>query len=160
MTKHPMQSRYPAPAATVLKMMTDREFHIRKLEKLGLPKYEVLDHHFDGEQFRIRIERRVPVQMPGTKKAAGETTVINEEHWNLVSRTGIVKAEPKGMPLEMSCEATMRDDGDGCVIDYEWSIHAKVPVVGAQLEKFVISDMESRTAQEHAVAVSLLDDYR
>ena len=159
MTKHPMKTRYPAPAETVLRMLTDREFHARKLEKLGLPKYEILDHAFDGQQFRIRIERRVPVTMPGGKKA-GETTVINEEHWNIAERKGLVKVETKGMPLQMSCESSMTEDGDGCIVTLDWSIEAKIPVVGGQLEKFVVSDIEHRAADETRVALELLEDYR
>jgi hypothetical protein len=160
MTKHQMKARYPASSATVIRMMTDKAFHVAKLEKLGLSKYEVLDHQFDGKQFSIRIERKVPVQMPGMKKSAGESTVVNEEKWDVAARTGSVAAHPQGMPLEISAVTAMADDGDGCVVTYDWNIHAKIPLVGGQLEKFVIGDMESRAAEETRVAVELLADYR
>jgi hypothetical protein len=159
-TRHVMKAHYPAPAAVVLKMMSDRAFHTRKLEALGLTQYEVLDHALDGQAFRIRIERKVPVQMPGMKKAAGETSVVNEERWDLSTRRGEVVVEPAGMPVEMKAALSIAEDGDGSVITFDWVINAKIPVVGGTLEKFIVSDMESRAAEETRAAVSLLDAYR
>ncbi len=159
-TRHEMKAHYPAPAAVVLKMMGDKAFHTRKLEGMGLTKYEVLDYACDAREFRIRIERKVPVQMPGMKKAAGETSVVNEEVWNLQTRTGRVRVEPAGMPVEMNAALTITDEGDGSVITFDWTINAKIPVVGGTLEKFIVSDMESRAAEETRVAVSLLESYR
>ena len=159
-TRHEMKARYPAPADTVLKMMTDRAFHTRKLDGMGLSQYQVLDHACSGNDFRIRIERKVPVQMPGMKKAAGETTVINEESWNLATRSGRVRVQPAGMPVEMNAELSISDEDDGSVITFQWTIDARIPVVGATLEKFIVSDIESRAAEETRAAVALLDAYR
>ncbi|MDI3259332.1 MAG: DUF2505 domain-containing protein [Sinobacteraceae bacterium] len=159
--KHEMQTRYPAPATAVVKMFADRDFHVRRLEALGYAgKYRVLAHRFDGKDFSIRIERKVPVQMPGVKKAAGETTVVNEETWNLRSKTGKVTVEAQGMPLSMSCETAIRDEGDACVVNYRWDVRARIPLVGGALEKFAIADMERRAAEETRVGIELLADYR
>lgn len=159
--KHQMQARYPARAVAVIRMFADKEFHVRRLEALGYAgKYRVLAHRFDGNEFSIRIERRVLVQMPGLKKAAGETTVVNEEAWDLLSKTGSVTVEAQGMPLSMSCETAIRDDDNGCVVDYRWEVRAKIPLVGAALEKFAIADMERRAAEETRVGVELLAEYR
>lgn len=161
-TKHETTTRYPAPADTVLKMMTDRGFHERKLGALGLAKYQILDHAFDGQDFRIKIERKVPVQAPGmVKKAlAPETTVVSEESWNLAARRGRVAVAPQGMPVEMSCEVSIADDGSDSVITHRWNIEAKIPVVGGTLEKFIVSDMDNRAAEETRVAIELLQAYR
>ena len=103
--KHKSQARYPASAEVVLRMFTDKAFHTGKLDAMGLKNYQVLDHAFDGKDFRIKIQRKVPMQAPAVvKKFVGaESTVINEERWNLKTRTGRVLVEPVGMPLEMSC---------------------------------------------------------
>jgi hypothetical protein len=159
--KHEMQARYPARAATVAKMFADKEFHVRRLEALGYAgKYRVLAHRLDGKDFSIKIERRVPVQMPGLKKAAGETVVINEEAWDLESQIGRVVVEAQGLPLTMSCQTAIRDEGRGCVVDYRWDVRAKLPLVGAALEKFAIADMQRRAAEETRVSIELLARYR
>ncbi|MFA5941049.1 MAG: DUF2505 domain-containing protein [Sinimarinibacterium sp.] len=157
--KHEMQARYPAPSEVVIRMMTDRDFHTRRLEALGMTRYRVLDHAFDGREFRIRIERHVPVQMPGLKGGA-ETVVVNEECWNVSTRSGSVTVEAKGMPVQMSCTTRMSDDGDGCVLSFDWDISASIPLVGKTLEKFIVTDMGNRAEDETRAGVSLLDGYR
>ncbi|MEQ1438835.1 DUF2505 domain-containing protein [Fontimonas sp. SYSU GA230001] len=157
--KHEMQARYPAPADVVIRMMTDREFHTRRLERLGTSRYRVLEHAFDGQDFRIRIERHVPVRMPGLKGGA-ETVVVNEERWNVATRAGSVVVEAGGMPVQMSCTTRIADDGDGCVLRFDWDIDASIPLVGKTLEKFIVADMEQRAEGETAAGISLLDAYR
>ncbi|MDR3417509.1 MAG: DUF2505 domain-containing protein [Nevskia sp.] len=161
--KHRTEARFPASPEVVLRMFTDRSFHTRKLEAMGLQnRYEVLDYAFDGNDFRIRIQRRVPVQAPGVVKkvVSAESTVVNEERWNLKSRTGAVKVEPQGMPLDMSCVLGLAGTAEGCVVSYDWTIKARIPVVGGALEKFVVADLQSRSAEEHEAAMRLLAEYR
>jgi hypothetical protein len=160
--KHESSVRYPAPIDVVIRMFTDRDFHVRKLDRLASGSYEVLDHENDGQHFRIRIERRVPVQMPGLMKKAApsETRVVNEEHWDIASRTGRVLVEPQGMPVEMSCETRMQEENGSCVVSYSWNVKAKIPVMGGTLEKFIVSDMDKRAAEEAEVAIGLLENYR
>ena len=160
--KHEMKARYPAPSSVVIRMFSDKDFHTRKLEALGLLKYQVLEHQFDGQEFRIKIERKVPVEAPGMVKKVVplETTVVNEECWSVASKTGRVLVQAQGMPLEMSCSTAMTDEGQECVITYHWDINATLPLVGATLEKFVVADMERRAAEETQVGISLLQAYR
>ena len=160
--KHQSQARFPAPAAVVLRMFTDRAFHTRKLDAMGLKNYEVLEHAAKGDEFRIRIRRKVPMQAPAmVKKFVGaESTVVNEERWNRAKGSGSVLVEPVGMPLEMSCATSVKDEGAGCVVRYDWTINAKVPLVGGALEKFVVSDLEKRAGEETRIALEMLDDYR
>jgi len=59
--KFDIKARYPAPAATVLKMFMDKEFHAKKLVALGITKSRVLEHDAKGDDFRIKVERKVPL---------------------------------------------------------------------------------------------------
>ncbi|MBI2384279.1 MAG: DUF2505 domain-containing protein [Gammaproteobacteria bacterium] len=160
--KHEMKARYPASSEVVLKMFSDPAFHTRKLEAMGLSKFTVLSQGLDGDEFHIRIERRVPLDAPGVVKKVvpAESSVVNEERWNLKKKTGRVIAEPKGIPIDMSCTASFKDDGKDCVITYVWDVRAKVPLIGGALEKFVCSDMERRFADETRAAIPLLAGYR
>lgn len=159
--KHKSQARYPVPSAVVIRMFTDKAFHTRKLDQMGI-KYKVLEHDSSPKEFRIRIERKVPMNAPGVvKKLFGaETTVVNDESWNPAARTGRVKVMPQGVPVEVSCTASMKDEGGGCVISYDWDINARVPLIGGAVEKFVIGDMEKRADEETQVGIGLAKDYR
>lgn len=159
--KHEMKARYPASSAVVMKMFADRDFHTRKLEATGYAgKYQVLNCTGDGKSFSIRIERKVPVSMPGMGKNAPESTVVNDETWNLASKTGRVVVELKGMPLEMSCLTSMKDEGKDCVVSYQWEVKSKIPLVGGTIEKMVVNDMEKKAEEETQAAITLLKDYR
>ncbi|MGH8428902.1 MAG: DUF2505 domain-containing protein [Solimonas sp.] len=159
--KHEAKSRYPAPADQVMKMFSDPAFHARKLDALGMAgKYEVLAQGRDGDEFFIRIERRVPIQLPGMKKGAGESVVAHEERWNAQTRTGRVVVETRGIPVAISCDAAISDDAGGAVVEYSWLIESSLPIVGRTLEKFVVSDMNSRSEQETKAGIDQLENYR
>jgi hypothetical protein len=159
--KHQSKARYPAPAAIVLKMFADPKFHTGKLDKLGF-KYRVLDQKNAGGEFSIRIERKVPMDAPGIVKkfVPLETTVVNEEAWNLAAKTGRVKVQPQGIPVDCSCKVTIKDEGSGCVITYDWEINARVPLVGGTLEKFIVGDMDKRAGDETALGIKMVEAYR
>lgn len=155
--KHQMKAVYPASAERVLKMFSDASFHTRKLEAMGLSKYRVLDSGDDGSSFRIRIERKIPIQLMG--KSTGDSTVAHEERWNRKTLSGVVTVETRGIPLAMSCTAQVRDQGKSCVIDYQWTVDSSLPLVGGKLEKMAVSDMDKRFEEERLAAVALLDAY-
>lgn len=160
--KHQNQARYPAPAEVVMRMFTDINFHTRKLDQMGFSSYRVVEHAFDGKSFRIKVERKVPMQVPGVLKKVvpTESTAINVESWDVQAGTGSVTVEPVGMPLEISCQARFEKRGAECTVHYDWNIKAKIPLVGGALEKFVAADMDKHFARETAIGVKLLADYR
>jgi hypothetical protein len=162
--KHQSTARYPVSAEVVLRMFADQAFQTRKLDAMGLPKYRVLDYQFDGKRSSIRIERKMELKMPGLglmkKATVAEQTFINEESWDIPGRKGTVKVTVQSMPVEMACKVSAVDEGGGCVLTYDWDVHAKIPVVGGTLEKFVCGDIDKRAGDEAKAAMSLLPDYR
>lgn len=160
--KFDIKARYPAPSAVVLKMFMDKDFHAKKLQVLGIAKSRVLDHAASGDDFRIKVERKVPLNAPGMIKKfiPAEATVVSEEKWNRASKSGSVKVEPAGVPVEIRCTARLADDAKGCTITYAFEVTARVPLVGGALEKFIASDMETKFAEEAKAAATLLDPYR
>lgn len=155
--KHEIKSRYPASAETVMRMFANPEFHTAKLQGLGLKKYEVLDQEAKGDDFRIKIERKVPLDAPALvrKVVPAETTAISEERWNLRTRKGKVSISP-GIPVDMNCEAAITEAGSECVVIYHWEVKARVPLIGGALEKFICSDLESKMVDETRVTASLI----
>lgn len=160
--KFDIKARYPAPSAVVLKMFCDKAFHEKKLAAMGLARSRVLEHEAKGDEFRIRIERKVPLQAPGMVKkfVPAEATVTSEERWNQAQKNGRVRIEPAGIPVDINCTARFADDAQGCVITYAFDVNARVPLVGGALEKFIASDMESKFADEGRAAAALVDAYR
>lgn len=159
--EHKTQARYPASSDVVIAMYTDNGFHERKMQALGID-FEILEGNFDGDQLHIKTRRNVPVDAKGlaAKFMPSTTVVVNDERWRQSDKSGAVSVSLQGVPLEMSATAQMTDDGDECVITYNWTITAKLPIGGGKLEKFVANDMGDREAKEHETAIEMLDDYR
>lgn len=159
--KHTTQARYPASSDVVMKMFCDTAFHTRKMDMLGV-RYEVLEDGSDGDEYRIKAVRHVPIEASGiVKKIMPETTtVVNDESWRMSDKTGAVVIETKGVPMDMSCSAHMRDEGDECIVQYDWDVKARIPLGGGALEKFVINDMKKGEAREREIGISCLDQYR
>ena len=159
--KQEIKSRYAATADVVMRMFADPAFHTAKLQGLGLKKYEVLEQSAQGDYFRIRIERKVPLDAPALvrKVVPAEATAISDERWNLKTRKGKVSIDP-GIPVDMSCEASIDDVGSECVVTYVWEVKARVPLIGGTLEKFICSDLTGKMVEETRVAAGLLKSYR
>ena len=156
--KHEIKSRYAASAEVLMRMFANPEFHTAKLQGLGLKKYQVLEQQAKGDDFRIRIERKVPLDAPALvrKVVPAEATAISDERWNLRTRKGTVSISP-GIPVDMNCEASITDAGAGeCLVSYVWDVRAKVPLIGGPLEKFICSDLESKMVDETRVTASLI----
>src|SRR3546814_11332438 len=119
---------------------------------------KVLAQKRDARQFSIRVERKVPVQVPGIGKKA-EATVVNEEIWNFAGKTGVINVDPGAMPLKCSCTAALKSDGKGTVVTYTWEVKATVPLIGGKIEKMAIADMDARFDEETRAANELLKDY-
>ena len=155
------KDRYPASSDVVIKMFSDPDYHVKKMNKLGI-KHEILSSNTAGDEFTIKAKRYMPIDASGAvKKVLGETTeVTNTESWHVSNKTGAVAVETKGVPLKMSCTGKMVDVGDECDVIYDWEINAKIPLVGGALEKFVAGDMQKSQAKELAVAHTLLADYK
>lgn len=162
--KHEMKVHFPENSDVVIKAFTDKAFHTGKLEQMGISNYEVLDHQFDGEDFSIRIRRRVAldVPVPGAVKRLignGEVPVIHEDCWNATSRTGHVNMDIQGMPIELQCQLSLDDEAGGCVYTYLWDIQANVPLVGGKLEKTLVTDLDQKIPVETQAGIALLDNY-
>ena len=160
--KFDIKAKYPASSAVVLKMFMDKDFHAKKLGVLGIQKSRVLEHAASGDDFRIKVERKVPLDAPGIVKkfVPAEATVVSEEKWNRAAKTGTVKIEPAGVPVDIRCNARFADDAQGCTITYAFDVSARVPLVGGALEKFIASDMQAKFAEEARAAITLLEPYR
>ena len=145
--KQTIKARYPAPSSVVIKMMTDRKFYTDRLELQGIKDYEVLEHSA-GKDFSIKIKRRVTA-----------INVTSLETWNAAKKTGTITVELQGMPMEVSCTTALADEGDGCVLTYDWDIKSKVPLVGGKIEKQFAGENEKAIPEQTRLGIQLLKNY-
>ncbi len=156
--KHEVKVRYPASASAVIGLFTDAAFYPRKLEALGVPSFKVLEAREGKSDLTIKLQLHVPMQVPGVLKKVipSDMTVTQEESWDKTSRTGTVRVHSAASPADMSCKASIAEDGKACIVTYTWEVKARIPLIGGTLEKFICSDIEERGRREQAAAEKLV----
>lgn len=162
--QHVIEVRFPASSDVVIKAFTDKDFHLKKVDALGSTGVELLDDSDDPDHFYVKIRRQMPVEVdvPGAlKKLVPSTaTLVHKDAWSASSKTGHIDIDISGVPVDLSAEVSLRDEGDECVYRYEWNIKAKVPLVGGKLEKLLAEDMDQKIPKETEASIPLLDAYR
>ena len=147
--KQTLEARFPASSTVVIKMMTDKKFYTDRLDLQGIKGYEVLGHKFDGKDFSVTIKRKVSA-----------INVTSVETWNVAGRKGTITVDLQGMPLQVSCETSLKDEGKGCVLTYKWDVNLKVPLIGGKIEKQFAGENEKAIPEQTRLGIQLLKNYQ
>jgi len=154
---------FDKPAATVLKMFSDKAYFEKKYQSLGYKNIEVLEHSADAKRFRIKVRYVAPNSAPVpdfAKKFLGETnTVTQSDTWDLEKKTGRLEAEIKGVPVKVSADMRLADEGSGSANTLKWNLSCGIPFIGGKLEEFVGSDIKSKGKADMAKSREILKNY-
>ncbi len=154
--------RYNKDADTVMAMFADREYFERKYAETTIA-YEVLEHERSDERFRIRCKLTMPsnVPIPGfAKKFLGETmNVVQEDTWDLRTRTGRLSIELHGAPVHIFADMALKQGGEGAENHVHWTIECKIPLIGGKVAKLVADDILAKSPGDMEVSNRILADY-
>jgi hypothetical protein len=139
---------FDKPAATVLKMFSDKAYFERKYKELGYKDILILEHSSDSRKFRIkaRFTAKSDAAIPDfARKFLGDTSVITQsDTWDLEKKTGKLEAEIKGVPVKVSADMTLKDEASGSSNNLKWNISCGIPLIGGKLEQVVSSDIQAK----------------
>jgi hypothetical protein len=154
---------FDRPAATVLKMFSDKTYFEKKYAALGYKNIEVLEHKLDAKKFRIKVRYTAPNSAPVpdfAKKFLGATnTVTQTDAWDLEKKTGRLEAEIKGVPVKVAADMKLADEGGGAANSLKWNLDCGIPFVGGKLEQLVAADIQSKAQGDLATSRELLKGY-
>ena len=154
---------FDKPAATVLKMFSDKAYFERKYKDFGYTGIKVLEHAVDAKKFRIKVQYQAPNSAPVpdfAKKFLGETnTVTQSDTWDLEKKTGRLEAEIKGVPVRISADMKLADEGGGSANTLKWNLSCGIPLLGGKLEQIVASDIQSKAKSDVAKSREILKGY-
>lgn len=154
---------FSKPAATVMKMFSDRAYFERKYRMLGFTGIEVLEHEKSDKRFRIKVRyiAKNDVQVPDMLKKfmPSQITVVQEDAWDLTRMTGHLDVEIKGTPVKVSADMTLKDDGKGSINLLKWNVSSSVPLLGGKLEKLAADDIHAKAGNDVAITQKILEDY-
>lgn len=154
---------FDKPAATVLKMFSDKAYFEKKYQSLGYKDIQVLEHAADAKKFRIKVRYTAPNTAPVpdfAKKFLGETNVVTQsDAWDLERKTGRLEAEIRGVPVKVSADMKLADEGAGSANRLTWNLSCGIPLLGGKLEQLVASDIQSKAKTDLAKSREILKGY-
>ena len=154
---------FDKPAATVLKMFSDRAYFEKKYAALGYKNVEVLEHAADAKRFRIKVRYSAPNSAPVpdfAKKFLGENNIVTQsDTWDLEKKTGRLEAEIKGVPVKVAADMKLADEGSGSTNTLKWNLSCGIPLLGGKLEQIVGSDIQSKAKTDLAKSREILKNY-
>ena len=154
---------FDKPAATVLKMFSDKAYFERKYKELGFKGVTVLEHTADAKKFRIKVRYLAPNSAPlpdFAKKFLGETNEITQsDTWDLEKKTGRIEAEIKGVPVKISADMKLADEGAGSANTLKWSLSCGIPLLGGKIEQLTADDIRAKAGNDVATTRKILESY-
>ena len=154
---------FDKPAATVIRMFSDKAYFERKYKDLGYTGIEVLEHVADAKRFRIKVRYTAPNTAPVpdfAKKFLGATNVVTQsDAWDLEKKTGRLEAEIRGVPVKVSADMRLADEGGGSANTLKWNLSCGIPLIGGKLEQIVGSDIQSKSKTDVATSREILKGY-
>ncbi len=154
---------FDKPAASVIKMFSDKAYFERKYKELGFREIQVLEHSVDAKKFRIKVRYTAPNSAPlpdFAKKFLGETNVVTQsDTWDIEKKTGRLEAEIRGVPVKVFADMTLKDEGAGSANTLKWNLNCGIPFIGGKLEEVVAGDIRAKSKGDQAKSREILKSY-
>ncbi|HUS23982.1 MAG TPA: DUF2505 domain-containing protein [Candidatus Binatia bacterium] len=154
---------FDKPAASVLKMFSDRGYFERKYKELGFRSIEVLEHVAEAGRFRIKVRYAAKSDAPipeFAKRFLGETNVVTQtDTWDLAKKIGRIEAEIRGVPVKVHADMTLKDEAAGASNLLKWNVVCGIPLLGGKLEQVVAGDIQAKAKLDLAKSRELLKGY-
>lgn len=135
---------YQAPADVVFEMMTDNDYLSRKATAMGALEHDVTVSMLPTGGAVIRLERTMPAMVPDfVRPLVGQTIDVAQiDEWEAAaadgSRRGRLTAHVSRAPVALSGGVFLDPNGKrGCVHRVDVEAKARVPFVGARIEKAI-----------------------
>ena len=135
-----MQSKFTAPAQTVLDLLTNAKWLEARCLALGDISASVKTKKKAG-QVIVTMHRRISRELPGmlAKVLPPESGMVLDETWTLGDKgeaTGSMTVEMVGQPVRLGAEFSLSASVKGAVYDISHSAQSSVPFLCGSLGKF------------------------
>ena len=156
-----------APIERVEAMYWNHEYCPRKYRELGLRDVAVISQSKSGDDIRIacsfKMKPSIEVPKMAQKFIGGSDwlNVTQTDSWNTRTRKGRldIVIEPMKSFTTIYAEMSLEPHPQGAANRMRWTIECSIPLIGGTLAKFLAQDIQSKFADDCAVANRILKDY-
>ncbi len=161
------EHRFDFPLEVVQKAYFDPAFAPRKYAELGLADIQVMDSSSDANESSVvvRFKMLPTVKLPGfAQKFVPQDKPVGvqqTDHWDKTTNRGTLDVELAGMSsmTTLHCNMELVADGEQTVNKMNWTVEAKVPLVGSKLAKVLAEDIQQKSEADRQATATILADY-
>lgn len=152
---------YQASVDQVYRYFRDPALVIAKYQALGHREVTVIHSDESDEGYLSCVERQVPADVPALLKAllGSYNQVRQTEQWFSYDDGSLgceLKVEISGVPVAISGNMQLYEEGQGCINHIELTISSSLPLIGSALVNFIAGDSEKAMSAEYAYISSQL----
>ena len=147
-----MQVKFSAPIDTVYAAFTDPEFLEQRSLDLGELSADCKVKKA-GSGHAVTMKRKVERELPSflARLFNPVQQIVIEEKWSDDGDGGkeaTYLLTVTGQPVEVSATISLRPAGKGCVYEISHRAKARIPLIGGQIERFVLGQTEAGCKDE------------
>lgn len=154
---------FEQPAATVMKMYSDRAFFDRKYREVGALECELLDEQSAAGRFSVRyrlaMKSDAPLPEVARKFLGDAVKMIQQDAWDTAKRIGRIDIEIKGAPIKLFADMRLVDENGKGVNVQSWTITCNIPLVGGRIEAAIAEDIKAKSKRDLAASRRIILDY-
>ena len=155
-----LHNHYPYPAETVVRVFGDQDFFTEKYRRVGASNIRVLDFSNEHGESHIRVRRDVDLlgALPPFARSIlpGTLTVIQTDYWNQHTLRGGIDLELVAVPVRITCDMTLENDGQGTVQTLDFDITVDLPLISERIARLLASDLEKQVRTDSEAAAEIM----
>lgn len=156
-------NRYPFPARAVVQVFGHKDYFIAKYSGAGASNIEVLDEQYNDGKTRISVSRQVDIDIDiprfARKFVPDTLTVVQIDSWNQATLRGNLDIQFKGMPAIVTCDMSLTDEGNECVLRLHFSVNINVPLIGDKLANLLGEDLKKKFESDSLNAQKVMEEF-
>jgi hypothetical protein len=158
-------AKYPAPLDEVLKMLTSEEFQRVRLADLPV-KIKSVQINDGPKKSEVTVTTEIhakpaDLNLPSMADKfipRQGLTVAMTETWNIDSAQSVLTFDTGGLPVKVSANSKLIDEGDAVTRNVEGTVTVSVPIVGRKLEQRAVAEMGEIVRAEESAARKYLEN--
>ena len=152
------------PAETILKMFGDKDYYLKKYERMGGDAPEVLDTKAEGDKFSITVRHALDASRMSfpdfIKSRLGDSLYLKQtDAWQLDQARGRIDIDIEKAPVAIHADMHLENQGSGSRMTLAYEIDASIPLIGGKVEKAVAGPIAKHTKKDLKITNEMAADY-
>lgn len=148
----------------ILRMFTDRDFYLRKYERMGGAEPDIVDCVEDTEQFSITVRHALDaskMKLPDLiKSRIGDHLMLRQtDRWQASIRHGRIDIAIEKAPATVSIDMRLADVDGQARLTLDFNVSVSIPLVGGRVEKAIAEPMTRHLRKDLQISNRIAADY-